>query len=215
MHQSTDNPYASPHSEQAAPNRQAYVTLALLLVINLLNYIDRYVLAAIALPLKKDLFSSDNPAAAYWLSIDPSVDFWIGMLSTAFLLSYMFTAPLFGWLGDRMQRWLIVGLGVTAWSLASGGSGLAATFGWLLTARLFIGIGEAAYGPLAPTLISDQFPVSRRGTVMSYLYVAIPVGSAAGLCLWRPGHSLYQLALGLLADGAPRNFAGDFGAHAA
>jgi MFS family permease len=95
----------------------------------------------------------------------------------------MVTAPIFGWLADRMSRWLLVGLGVTVWSLASGASGLATTFSMLLMTRLFVGVGEAGYGPAAPTLIADLFPVQKRGSVMAWFYMAIPVGSALGYIL--------------------------------
>jgi MFS family permease len=72
---------------------------------------------------------------------------------------------------------------VTLWSLASGASGLATGFAMLLITRCFVGVGEAAYGPVAPTVISDLYPVSRRGQVLSWFYVAIPVGSALGYAL--------------------------------
>src|SRR5262249_44603048 len=100
-----------------------------------------------------------------------------------FMVSYMVAAPLFGWLGDRMNRWWIIGIGVVLWSLASGGSGLAATFGMLLATRVFVGIGEAAYGPIAPTVIADMYPGARRGSVLAWFYVALPVGSALGFAL--------------------------------
>jgi MFS family permease len=103
-----------------------------------------------------------------------------GALATAFLLSYMVLAPLFGWLADRFSRWLIVAFGVGLWSLASGASGLAATFTALVVTRIFVGVGEAAYGPAAPTIISDLFAVEKRGRMLAFFYVAIPVGSAIG-----------------------------------
>jgi len=53
----------------------------------------------------------------------------------------------------------------------------------LLITRLFIGIGEAAYGPAAPTIIADLYPVRWRGSVMAWFYMAIPVGSALGYVL--------------------------------
>ncbi len=107
----------------------------------------------------------------------------MGSLVTVFMISYMITAPIFGWLADRMSRWMLAGFAVIVWSLASGGSGLAGTFVALLITRLFIGVGEAGYGPAAPTLISDLYPVKRRGEVLAWFYMAIPVGSALGYLL--------------------------------
>jgi MFS family permease len=92
----------------------------------------------------------------------------------------MVFSPLFGWLGDRFSRWALVAVGVVLWSIASGGTGLASTFVILLLTRCFVGIGEAAYGPVAPTILSDLYPVSQRGRILSWFYLAIPVGSALG-----------------------------------
>ncbi len=139
--------------------------LALLLAINLFNYIDRYILAAV-LPKIGEQFNVGKDMQGYLMS--------------AFLISYTVTAPLFGWLGDRTSRWRIIALGVILWSLASGGTGLATTYAVLLATRMLIGVGEGAYGPVAPSLISDLFPVDRRGGVMAWFYMAIPVGSALG-----------------------------------
>jgi MFS family permease len=139
--------------------------LALLLGINLFNYVDRQVLAAVQPMIGKDLKLNDEQ---------------MGWCATAFLLSYMVLSPLFGWLGDRASRWMLVGIGVVLWSIASGATGLAWTFAALLVTRCFVGIGEAAYGPTAPTLLSDLYPVRVRGTILAWFYIAIPVGSALG-----------------------------------
>jgi MFS family permease len=146
--------------------------LILLLLINLFNYIDRQVLAAVVPAIQKE-----------FLPNDPHADQKAGWLGTAFILSYMLTSPIFGWLADRMSRWLLVGIGVILWSIASGASGLAGTFGLLLITRLFVGVGEGAYGPAAPTMISDFYPVKVRGKILAWFYVAIPVGSALGYTL--------------------------------
>ena len=66
------------------------------------------------------------------------------------------------------------------WSLASGASGLAATFWILFATRIFVGIGEGGYGPAAPTILSDLFPIETRGRIMAIFCAAIPVGSALG-----------------------------------
>ncbi len=144
--------------------------VALLLAINLVNYVDRYVLAAVVPRLRHEFFPPGSSA----------VDEELGSLALAFMASYMIAAPVFGWLADRWSRWIIVGLGVIFWSLASGASGLASSFTLLLVTRAFVGIGEAAYGPAAPTILSDLYPVERRGSVLAWFYMAIPVGSALG-----------------------------------
>lgn len=144
--------------------------LLLLLAINLFNYLDRYILAAVEPEIRKALFAVNDPNAMAKT----------GMLAFVFLMSYMLLAPLFGWLADRYSRWMLAGIGVAVWSLASGASGLAGSFMILLLTRVFVGVGEAGYGPAAPTLIADYFPVSVRGRVLSYFYMAIPAGSALG-----------------------------------
>lgn len=164
--------------------------LVLLLLINLFNYIDRQVLAAVVDPIKESLFgasgqnvSSSLQALQNWcqarLGFKPELAL-IGVLSMAFMVTYMVGAPLFGRLAEKRSRWMLIGIGVILWSLASGASGLAGAFFALLLTRCFVGIGEAAYGPVAPALISDFYPVKVRGQVLAWFYMAIPVGSALG-----------------------------------
>lgn len=166
-------PPAASTGATVGPVAGARGALALLLAINLFNYIDRYVLAAALPAIRKEFFQAN----------DADADTKLGALTTAFMVSYMLTAPLFGWLGDRFRRWAIIAVGVAVWSIASGGSGLATTFTIMLLTRVFVGIGEAAYGPIAPTIIADMYPVQRRGSVMAWFYMAIPVGSALGYIL--------------------------------
>jgi len=154
----------------STPAPGAKTTVALLLGLNLFCYIDRYVLAAVEPQIRKAFFAADDPNALAKT----------GSLATAFLVSYLVASPLFGVLADRMSRWILIGAGAIAWSLASAGSGWAATFGILFFSRMMIGIGEAAYGPAAPTILSDLFPIGRRGRVLAWFFAAIPVGSALG-----------------------------------
>jgi MFS family permease len=158
--------------------------LALLLAINLFNYIDRQILAAVEDPIREHFHVTKYAT---------------GFLGTAFILSYMILSPIFGKLGDRTSRWLLIGIGVGLWSLASGASGLATTFAMLLLMRCCVGVGEAAYGPTAPALLSDLFLIESRGRIFSWFYIAIPVGSALGYVIggwanatwsWRAGFFL-------------------------
>ena len=157
----------------ARPAPGSRSALILLLAINLFNYIDRYVLAGVEPEIRTHFFRPD----------DPNAHALVGLLGTAFLVSYMVSAPIFGWLADRMSRWLIIGVSVTLWSVATGMSGLAGTFALLLITRLFVGVGEGGYGPAAPTIIADLFPLLSRGRMLAYFYVAIPVGSAIGFAV--------------------------------
>ncbi len=178
----------------------ARLGLALLLAINLFNYIDRYVLAAALnfISLEPGFFAPGSKVVAFmnWFQhafgFTPK-DAMLGLLSAAFMVVYLAAAPVFGRLAERHPRWVLVGIGVALWSLASGASGLAATFGVLLCTRCFVGIGEAAYGPVAPSVISDYFPVKIRGQVLAWFYMAIPVGSALGFVL---GGTVAHSALG-------------------
>jgi MFS family permease len=173
--------------------------LLLLLAINLVCYLDRYLLAAVLPAIK-----------AEYLAGDPNANGKAGLLTTAFLVSYMLAAPLFGWLADRISRWKLIAAGVAFWSLACGASGLAGSFLALLFTRVFLGVGEAAYGPAAPTILSDLYPLAQRGKVLSWFYMAIPVGSALGYALggamqaqfgWRSGFYA-MVAPGLLLAAA-------------
>lgn len=143
--------------------------LALLLGINLFCYLDRYILAAVIPAIKHE-----------FLRGDPNANGNAGLLTTVFLVSYMLTAPVFGWMADRYSRWKIIGISVALWSVACGATGLAGTFTALLATRVFLGVGEAGYGPAAPTIISDFYPIARRGRVLAWFFMAIPVGSALG-----------------------------------
>lgn len=147
--------------------------LALLLGINLFNYIDRYILSAVEPDIRETFFASTDPNA---MAVS-------GLLGTAFFVTYMLSAPALGWLSDRFSRWLIVGTAVILWSLASGASGLAATFGLLMFTRVCVGIGEGGYGPAAPTILADLYPLQMRGRVISIFCAAIPVGGALGYVL--------------------------------
>lgn len=163
----------------------AHLALTLLVAINLFNYIDRQVLAAVEPRIRAELFpESIQPGAS--AELKAAAGSAMGMLSSAFLIAYMFAAPVFGLLAERMSRWLLIGFGVILWSIASGGSGwnwhhdLAVAYWILFITRCFVGIGEAAYGPAAPAVISDLYPIKSRGQVMSFFYLAIPVGGALG-----------------------------------
>src|SRR6202167_1581190 len=144
----------------------ANVALGVLAVINLLSYLDRYIVAAVAESLKQ---------AGMGLT-----DADLGTLMSAFLIVYTVVAPIFGALGDRNSRPRLIALGVGIWSFATALSGFAVNYLTLLAARAAVGVGEASYVTIAPSLLSDYFPLRQRGRVMAIFFCAIPVGSALG-----------------------------------
>jgi len=158
-----DSPAMTPAVRAA--RRAATYALAVLTFINLFNYLDRWVLSAVLEAIKRDLHFSDTQ---------------LGSLATGFIIIYMLTSPVFGTLGDRRRRPPLIALGVAIWSVATGAAGFARGFVSLFAARATVGVGEAAYGTIAPALLADHFPVEKRGRVFAVFFAAIPIGSAAG-----------------------------------
>ena len=159
------------HDEAGNPDAQARYSryaLILLLAVNLLNYIDRQVLYAV-FPLIKDDFHLSDTA--------------LGFLGSAFMICYMVSAPVLGWLGDRMSRVKLAAEGLAVWSIATAGAGFASGYSTLLAARTAVGLGEASFGTVSPGLVADFYPRERRGWTLSLFYLAIPVGSALGYLL--------------------------------
>ncbi len=181
---SDDKTPGDPGRSPLAPGAKA--ARSLLVAINLFNYIDRQVLSAGVPQIKATLLANPphSGPVGFLLDILSRVlggnpeNAMVGLLGMAFMVSYMLFSPVLS--GLPVKRWWLIAGGITIWSLASGASGLAMTFGALLLTRCFVGVGEAAYGPLAPSILSDYYPVARRGQALSWFYLAIPVGSALG-----------------------------------
>ena len=127
-----------------------YVVLAALLVVYILNYLDRQLVSILAEPIKRDLKLSDTQLG----------------LVTGFMFALFYTA--FGipvaWLADRTRR------GehgrdrpAALWSLFTGACGFAGNFIHLALARVGVGVGEAGGVPPSYAILSDYFPAGRRG----------------------------------------------------
>lgn len=153
-------------ADARAPSRRlAVATLLVLTAINFVNYLDRQVVFAVLEPMSQELGASDGQS---------------GLLATVFLVAYMIASPLVGPLGDRVPRKHIIAVSLLVWSLATVGSGLAPDYPTLFATRVVVGIGEAGFAAVAPTVIADLFRPSERGRTLSYFYLATPMGSALG-----------------------------------
>lgn len=103
-----------------------------------------------------------------------------GLLQTTFVVSYMICAPVFGYLGDRhSRRWIMI-LGVALWSGTTLIGSYMPGYYSFITFRAMVGIGEASYSTIAPTIISDLFINDIRSKMLALFYFAIPVGSGLG-----------------------------------
>jgi hypothetical protein len=144
--------------------------MSLLFVINLINLIDRFTLAGVLKQVQKYFSINDKEC---------------GLMHTVFLCSHMFLAPLFGYLGDRYSRKWICVFGCSCWSLTTFlGAFVPQNKFWLfLVLRSLVGIGEASYVCLAPTIIGDLFKGKARTNCLAIFYLAVPFGSGLGYIL--------------------------------
>jgi|SRR5579872_6835015 len=147
------------------PRLYPRLLLALLTGLNALNYIDRSVLFAVQPDIQKELGINDAQA---------------GLLTSAFFFTYVIAAPLIGWIGDRVPRRHIVVAGIFVWSGFTVLTWFAHSYWQLLVRHAIVGIGEASYATIAPTLIADSFPMERRGRMLAVFNIGLPVGTAAG-----------------------------------
>lgn len=160
-------PRVDEHGAPLTGRKKAFITIGTLLFINLLNYMDRFTVAGVLLDVM-DYYKIDNSEA--------------GLIQTSFICTYMVFSPIFGYLGDRYTRKYIMAVGIFLWS----GFTVTASFMprdkfWaFVLLRALVGIGEASYSTIAPTIIADLFAKEWRTRMLMIFYFAIPVGSGLG-----------------------------------
>jgi len=147
------------------PWNPAVATLVLLIGLNLLNYIDRYILPGEVSLIQQEFHSTDKQ---------------MGLLTTALFLVYMIAAPLTGWLGDHFRRKPLIIGGAVLWSLATLGTAWVHSYWTLFFRHALVGVGEATFGIFAPAVLADFYPERDRNRILSIFYLAIPVGAALG-----------------------------------
>ena len=143
----------------------ARYVLAVMVGINFLNYLDRYILPAVATKVQAEFHLTDSQ---------------VGLLGSAFLLVYAVSTIPFGLWADRGVRKTVVAVGVTIWSFATLFTGLARNYLQLFSARAVMGIGEASYYPAGTALLGDYFKKEGRGRAMSIWAAGTAVGIAVG-----------------------------------
>ena len=155
-----------PSIQPARPRISPAVgTLVLLIGLNLLNYIDRYILPGAQPLIQREFHATDEQ---------------MGALTTALFFFYMFAAPATGWLGDRFRRKPLIIAGAVLWSVATLGTAWVHDYRTLFIRHALVGVGEATFGIFAPAVLADFYPERDRNRILSIFYLAIPVGAALG-----------------------------------
>eukprot|EP00124_Ichthyophonus_hoferi_P003960 Ihof_evm4s387 gene=Ihof_evmTU4s387 len=158
------------HATERPTDRQRMTSLVLLFLINLLNYMDRMSIAGV--------LSIKDPIKAGFLH---DLSFTQGgLLQTCFVITFMLLAPVFGYLGDRHSRRFIICCGVVFWSMATFFCSFTTSYSQLIICRALVGVGEASYATIAPTIIADLYADDARTAALSLFYVGIPLGGALG-----------------------------------
>jgi MFS transporter, Spinster family, sphingosine-1-phosphate transporter len=146
--------------------------LALLTLINILNFVDRQLLPSFANFIKPELGLTDTQ---------------YGLLTGLFFIIFYAVAGLFmGVLADRMHRGRLIAVAIALWSLLTAASGAARGFLSMALPRALIGVGESALTPAATSLLADRFRPEQLGLAAGLYYLGVPVG--AGLSLLVAGY---------------------------
>jgi MFS family permease len=162
--------------------------LGLLAFINLLNYLDRNVIFALFEPIKRDLGLSDTQ---------------LGWLGSAYILVFSVAALPFGVLSDLRSRRAVIAGGVAVWSVFTFLGGLVRSYWQLFTCRAAVGIGEAAFGPAASSLVADYFPGKGRAAAMGVLASGIALGGVLGIGLGGVLEAYYGWRIAFMVVGMP------------
>ena len=153
-------------NEESASARD-FGFLLFLTLLNVMNFVDRQLLASFGNWIKPDLQLSNT-------------EFGI-LTGLAFLLFYSVGGLFMGALADKYNRTRLIAIGLAFWSILTALSGAARGFVSMLIPRMLIGVGESMMTPTAMSLLSDRFPARQLGFASGFYYMGVPVGVAASL----------------------------------
>lgn len=182
------NDAEAPAAPTPMTRRQA-VALVLLTLVSFANYVDRMVLPALAQPIKAEFALSDKQ---------------FGLLTGfAFVLLYTFTSLPMARLADQVSRSRVLAVALAFWSLATAACGFVRSYGQLLLARLFVGVGESGCQPIGYALITDYFATGQRATATGWFLVGNSLGVTAGFAIGGWLGQLYGWRTAFIAVGLP------------
>lgn len=173
-------------------NGYAWYVLAILVLVYILNFVDRQILSILSEDIKRDLGLTDAD---------------LGFLyGTAFGVFYaLFGIPL-GRLADNWHRMRLMTIGLSLWSLMTALSGFSRSGAELAAARIGVGVGEATASPCAYSIISDYFPKQQRATALAIYSSGLYLGG--GLSLFIGGAVKERWDIAFAGGGAPLGLVG-------
>uniref|UniRef100_A0A1J3IV72 Putative sphingolipid transporter spinster-like protein 1 n=1 Tax=Noccaea caerulescens TaxID=107243 RepID=A0A1J3IV72_NOCCA len=156
--------------------------VAILCVINLINYVDRGVIASNGVNGSARVCDPKGVCSA-GTGIQGEfnlTNFQDGLLSSAFMVGLLVASPIFAGLSKRFNPFKLIGVGLTVWTLAAIGCGFSRNFWMIAVFRMFVGVGEASFISLAAPYIDDSAPAARKNLWLGWFYMCIPAGVALG-----------------------------------
>ena len=155
--------------EKEKTESRHYIFLVFLILLNVMNFVDRQLLASFANFIIPDLSLSNTQ---------------FGILTGfGFLFFYSIMGLFMGILADKVHRPRLIAIGVALWSFLTALSGAAKGFTGLLLPRMFIGVGESILTPTSISILGDRFPQSKMGFVTGAYYMGIPIGAGLSLII--------------------------------
>ena len=179
---------AGPGATIARPGARAWVVLAILTFVYVLNFLDRQLLSILAKPIQDELGVSDGQLGL------------IGGLY--FAMFYCILAIPVGWLADRTNRVKVLAFSCGLWSAATAACGMASSYPQLALARMAVGVGEAGGVPPSYAIITDYFPPGTRGTALGLFNLGPPIGAAMGVAFGASVAAAYSWRMAFIWVGA-------------
>src|SRR5579875_99925 len=173
---------------KAGVARGATTALVLLTAMNFVNYLDRYILPAVQEQIKHDFRISDEQ---------------IGSLTLWFMVAYVLSSPVTGWLGDRFPRKPMIVIAALAIAAMNFVTANVHDYASLNLRHAALGVGEASFGIFAPALLADYYSESQRNKVLTIFNVAIPCGAALGYLAGGSIGSHYGWRMSFIASAVP------------
>ncbi|KAL3538745.1 hypothetical protein ACH5RR_002111 [Cinchona calisaya] len=176
----------APMPSSSSPPKPSWFTpkrlLVIFCVINMLNYLDRGVIASNGVNgTQKKCTESGTCSGGSGIQGDFNLNnFKDGVLSSAFMVGLLVASPIFASLAKSVNPFRLIGVGLTVWTIAVAGCGLSIDFWSISICRMFVGVGEASFISLAAPFIDDNAPATQKTAWLGMFYMCIPCGTAVG-----------------------------------